>query len=155
MLATAVLMPSGTALHKRSDGITALITFEGDSDLVLVGDGSGFYNVSVSIFQKGTGGWDQIALGATLRVFEDVAPLSAVDRVSIGFTSSATEPVTISIPASAVGDGSLDIFVTFSQLGGDPTPTSHHHVAKNVAIQNGQYNLADQFDHHNTRVYAL
>lgn len=163
MLATLTLLAASAtpaaALDQAPDGITASITFEDSlGDLVLVADENGDYTASVSIFQADDGEWEQIQLWATLRVFED-SLFGGIDRVSIPFQSSADGPVSITFSGEEFTGGSLDVFVTFSQLGVNPetgtVPTSHHHLVKNLAIEQGDFDLADGFDHHNTRLVGL
>lgn len=156
MLVAVSAASSATALDQDPDGITALITFENSiGDLVLIADDNNEYTASVSIFQQNDGEWEQVSLFATLRVFEDAVD-GAQDRVSTGFTSSADGPVDVSFSGDTFAGGLLDVFVTFSALGADPTvPTSHHHVVKNIALESGDHGLADGFDHHSTRVIAL
>lgn len=157
-LLTATATPSA-ALDQDPDGITASITFDGSlQDLVLVADDNGDYTATVSIFQENDDEWEQIQLWATLRVFED-GLFEGIDRVSIPFQSSADEPVSITFSGDEFTGGALDVFVTFSELGVNPdtgtVPTSHHHLAKNLAIEQGDFGLADGFDHHNTRLIGL
>lgn len=156
ILATALLVvPPALALPvpgvRLPDGITASITSPGSvADVVWTPDGNGNVAVQVEVFRLVGGSWQQIQLWSTLRVFT-VGVLEEEDVVSIPFRSSATGPVTVTFPASALGGAAVaDVFVTFSELGGSPVPTSHHHVVKNQLIALGQFDLADAFDYHTT-----
>ncbi len=144
--------PASHAVDQPPDGYTAWITFPGSFGDVVIAPASGGYEAQVQIFSNASGSWQPIVMQATFRVWEDTAT-GGVDRVSIPFTSSASGPVSVAFP-DVFGPATLDVFVTFSALGGDPVPTSHHHLAKNLAIAQGDFGTADSLDHHSTRVWA-
>lgn len=163
------------------DGITARITGWGFGNVVFTPDVNDDYTVNVEIFQKINGVWQPApAMNAALRVFtwgdhsasadvlvsqEEISAEASgsftadwTDKVLIPFTSAAQGPVTLKFPRSAVNpDGAVngfDLFVTFSELGGSPVPTSHHSVVKNQLISSGKYDEADALDYSGTH-YAL
>jgi hypothetical protein len=157
------------------DGVTAFISpASGLATHVFTPDAAGNYNVFVRVFQKVDGTWTQVSLQSTLRVFtwgeveasatpsvDPAAPSAGVsasasaktgwiDRVSVPFTSRASGDVLVTFPKSALGSdpAGFDLFVTFSELGGSPVPTSHHNVLKNVLINQKRYDDADALDYH-------
>ena len=155
----AAAVPTVGAHHDLHlpDGLTArMIPANSYAYQVFTPDPDGVYRIKVTTYAKDAGVWAQSSVGATLRVFVwDVVAAEWVDVLSQPFTSSASAAVTVSFPASVIPDpAGFDMFVTFSSLGGDPVPTSHHGSAKNYAINRGLYDVADALDYHGV-VYPM
>lgn len=151
VLAASILPPVGATHGAGIDGVTASIASAGPggNDVLFTRDATGAIPVAVQVFRSGAGGWGPVAMGVTLRAFVLNADGTETDRVSINFRSSAAAPVTVAIPAGNLATGDVfDLFVTFSDLGGAPVPTSHHSPQKNALIAQGQHGLAEQFDYH-------
>jgi hypothetical protein len=147
------------AYHQAPDGITARITPQNAlGEAVVFSSFDGSVAVAVEVWRDTGSGWGRAVLGNTLRgCWFDAAAAGEVCPLSIRFTSSATGAVVVQVPPGAVPRNTpIDLFVTFSGLGGDTVPTSHHNVAKNVAIASGHFDLAEQLDFHlPTRIVVL
>lgn len=151
LLLAPALAPPATALAFPVDGVTAKLHAPGSvGDAVFLQDGNGDYVVEVSVYRNVGGTWTQVAMGVTLRAFTfDPLTQTEESRVSKNFRASATGPVSVRFPASAVGaPNTFDLFLTFSDLGGAPVPTSHHNPIKNAAIDAGLFDVAEQLDYH-------
>lgn len=143
--------PPLPGVRAEADGLTARISFLASaSDLVLERVPGGDFVVAVSLFKDGPQGWKQVSTVATLRVFAyDPATQTDVDVVSRPFRSHASKPMPVTIPGDAIATGqAIDVFVTFSNEPGPRVPTSHHSVAKNAAIAQGDFDTADVLDYH-------
>lgn len=140
-----------SALPPTADGITAKIV-GGQAGAVFQADLQGNYQFQVTIYEKQGAVWAQVAMAATLRAFVfDAATQVDEDRVSIPFTSKALGPTTVKVPKALIGQNFADVFVTFSELGGDPVPTSHYNLARNRVIDAAQFDAADLLDHTSTQ----
>lgn len=136
--------PAGPVTVRTPDGVTAKIVAPEVYD-------GGAFDVEVTVYRDLIG-WTQVRLGSSLRIFvQDAEGERSV--LSQYFYSSASRPVTIHVPAGVVPPGVfVDTFVTFSQLEGNPVPTSHVNPTRNALIDQGQFDLADWMDFHgNTR----
>lgn len=140
------------------DGVTAKIQSQyGYAHEVWRTSPTGQYDALVTIYTNGTSGWQRTAMNATLRVFvADAETQSWVDTVSIPFRSNVNGLTHVVFDASLVHGGQpgprmVDIFVTFSELGGDPVPTSHLNIVRNSLIDRGQFALADEMDYFGTQ----
>lgn len=142
LLGLAVLTAPALATHgvHGPDGVTAKIVAPA------VYDGSAF-DVEVTTFRNVGGAWSQVQLGSVLRIFVHDGSAER-DVHSKYFVSSATAPVTVRVPAGVVTGGFVDTFVTFSELEGNPVPTSHVNPARNALIDAGAYDAADGLDYH-------
>jgi len=160
------IVPSAVSLPvpHGPDGVTAKIQNGwGPTHLTWQPDASGNYVARVSLYSNASGAWQAVSVNATLRVFvagDITDPTNPVldwsDRVSIPFTTKAGSTTSIPFPASAIhsdfaGPRLLDVFVTFSELGGDPVPTSHFNLVRNTLIDRGSFDLADLVDYYGTQ----
>jgi archaellum component FlaG (FlaF/FlaG flagellin family) len=179
LVALPAIVPSVSSdgLDHGPDGVTSRIaTGNGIANTIWRPDANGDYVAFVTLYSNASGAWQITAMNATLRVFvggdatvepnvdlvdvsaDPVVSVSAgwVDRVSIPFRSSAGGLVAVKFPASAIhgaipGPRLIDVFVTFSSLGGDPVPTSHFNVVRNVLIDRNQLDAADGLDYNGTQ----
>jgi hypothetical protein len=151
--AAAVTLPGDPPLK---DNITArIIPINGIGDELVYPSPEDLYIFQVEIYQNVSGVWQRVSIDATLRAFTFDPLLGEQDRVSVPFHSDTNGGVVVTFPRSAIHPGGLvdpptpfDLFVTFSQLGGSPVPTSHHSTLKNLLITTGHFDEADQLDYH-------
>lgn len=156
LMTVPLATPLAAAYHQPADRVTAIVELPSAVAGLLV-DAEGATPVSVRIFRN-LGGWQQVALGSTLRgCWFDAAAQGEVCPLSIGFRSSASGATTVTIPAGSLPVGSpVDLFVTFSDLGGaTSTPTSHYNPVRNALLGQRQFALAEELDYHGaTRIVA-
>lgn len=134
---------------RTPDGITALLApANAVADEVFLRDADGNFPVAITLYEKIDGAWTQVSLGAALRMAVYDADGTERDVLTKGFRSSATAPVSVTIPGDRVAAGQVfDLWVTMQRSDGT-FPTSHHSVQKNALLAQGEHDLADVFDFH-------